>query len=84
MKTVFRRTVDTGIEHGTVTVLLEDEHFEITTYRIDGKYSDGRHPDDVRFTPSLKEDLKRRDFTINAMAYNEKLGLVDLYGGMSD
>jgi tRNA nucleotidyltransferase (CCA-adding enzyme) len=84
VKTVFRRTVDTGIEHGTVTVLLEDEHFEITTYRIDGKYSDGRHPDDVRFTPSLKEDLKRRDFTINAMAYNEKLGLVDLYGGMKD
>ena len=84
VKQIFRRTVDTGIEHGTVTVLLEEDHFEVTTYRIDGAYTDGRHPDGVTFTPNLKEDLRRRDFTINAMAYNEKIGLVDLYGGMND
>ena len=84
VKRIFRRTVDTGIEHGTVTVLMDRESYEVTTFRLDGKYSDGRHPDSVTFTPSLKEDLKRRDFTINAMAYNEKLGLVDIYGGMAD
>ena len=84
IKRIFRRTVDTGIEHGTVTVLMDKESYEVTTFRVDGKYSDGRHPDKVTFTPSLKEDLKRRDFTINAMAYNEKLGLVDIYGGMDD
>ena len=84
IKKIFRRTVDTGIEHGTVTVLMDKESYEVTTFRIDGKYSDGRHPDTVTFTPSLKEDLKRRDFTINAMAYNEKLGLIDIYGGMDD
>ena len=69
-KALFDRTFDTGIEHGTVTVLLEGEGFEVTTYRIDGKYEDGRHPKEVTFTRSLKEDLKRRDFTVNAMAYN--------------
>ena len=84
IKEIFHHTVDTGIEHGTVTVLIDDDHFEVTTYRVDGNYSDGRHPDSVTFTPSLKEDLRRRDFTINAMAYNEKLGLVDFYGGMDD
>ncbi len=84
VKKIFRRTIDTGIEHGTVTVLMQGEAFEVTTYRVDGAYKDGRHPDSVTFTPSLKEDLKRRDFTINAMAYNEKLGLVDIYGGMKD
>ena len=84
IKKIFRRTVDTGIEHGTVTVLMDKESYEVTTFRVDGKYSDGRHPDKVTFTPSLKEDLKRRDFTINAMAYNDKLGLVDIYGGMDD
>lgn len=83
-KALFARTFDTGIEHGTVTVLLEGEGFEVTTYRIDGKYEDSRHPKEVTFTRSLKEDLLRRDFTINAMAYNEKNGLVDMFGGIED
>ena len=84
VKACFRRTIDTGIQHGTVTVMLEEDPFEVTTYRIDGDYSDGRHPDSVVFTRNLAEDLKRRDFTINAMAYNETEGLVDLHGGMQD
>ncbi len=84
IKALFRRTVDTGIEHGTVTVMLKDEGYEVTTYRIDGDYSDGRHPNQVTFTASLAEDLRRRDFTINAMAYNEREGLVDLFGGIDD
>lgn len=83
-KRLFPRTVDTGIKHGTVTVLLGGEGFEVTTYRIDGTYEDGRHPTEVTFTASLKEDLRRRDFTINAMAYNDRSGLVDLYGGLAD
>lgn len=84
VKQLFRRTIDTGIQHGTVTVMLDREGFEVTTYRIDGKYEDGRHPTEVTFTPNLEEDLKRRDFTINAMAYNEQTGLVDLFGGIRD
>lgn len=84
VKQVFRRTVDTGIQHGTVTVMMGDEGYEVTTYRIDGEYADGRHPDSVTFTPSLTEDLKRRDFTVNAMAYNGNTGLVDEFGGMED
>lgn len=84
VKELFGRTVDTGIAHGTVTVLIRKEGFEVTTYRIDGEYRDGRHPDHVEFTPSLREDLKRRDFTINAMAYNPDTGLVDLFGGQQD
>ncbi|MCM1256883.1 MAG: CCA tRNA nucleotidyltransferase [Roseburia sp.] len=84
VKNVFKKTIDTGIQHGTVTVLLDREGFEVTTYRIDGKYEDGRHPKEVVFTPNLKEDLKRRDFTINAMAYNESQGLIDLFGGEED
>ncbi len=84
VKKIFRRTVDTGIAHGTVTVLLDKEHFEVTTYRLDGEYEDNRHPKEVSFTSSLTEDLRRRDFTINAMAYNEKEGFVDLFGGMED
>lgn len=84
IKQLFPRTVDTGIKHGTVTVLLEKEGFEVTTYRIDGAYEDSRHPSEVTFTANLKEDLRRRDFTINAMAYNERCGLVDIYGGMQD
>lgn len=84
VKALFRRTIDTGIQHGTVTVMLDREGFEVTTYRIDGKYEDSRHPSEVTFTPSLEEDLKRRDFTINAMAYNEREGLVDLFGGAED
>ena len=83
-KHLFLRTVDTGIKHGTVTVLLGGEGFEVTTYRIDGTYEDGRHPAEVTFTANLKEDLRRRDFTINAMAYNDRSGLVDLYGGLAD
>ena len=84
VKAAFRRTVDTGIAHGTVTVLVHDSAFEVTTYRIDGAYEDGRHPSSVTFTPNLADDLLRRDFTVNAMAYNEEAGLVDLYGGMDD
>ena len=84
VKELFHRTVDTGLQHGTVTVLMEKEGYEVTTYRVDGEYEDGRHPKEVTFTASLEEDLKRRDFTINAMAYNPSRGLVDLFGGMED
>ncbi|MCD8300143.1 MAG: HD domain-containing protein [Clostridiales bacterium] len=77
-------TIDTGIAHGTVTVMIRHEGFEVTTYRIDGDYGDARHPDFVRFTADLMEDLKRRDFTINAMAYSETAGLVDEFGGLAD
>ncbi|MCB5881607.1 CCA tRNA nucleotidyltransferase [Lachnospiraceae bacterium EP-SM-12S-S03] len=83
-KKLFKRTFDTGIEHGTVTVLIDGEGFEVTTYRIDGKYEDSRHPSEVQFTRNLEEDLKRRDFTINAMAYNDAVGIVDIFGGMED
>ena len=83
-KAVFKRTIDTGIQHGTVTVMLDHESFEVTTYRIDGEYEDYRHPKEVVFTKNLVEDLKRRDFTINAMAYNDKSGLVDVFGGIAD
>lgn len=84
VKQVFRRTVDTGIQHGTVTVMIGNEGYEVTTYRIDGEYLDGRHPNSVEYTSSLTEDLKRRDFTINAMAYNRKVGFVDEFGGVED
>lgn len=84
VKKLFERTVDTGIAHGTVTVLLQGTGYEVTTYRIDGEYRDSRHPESVAFTPDLREDLKRRDFTINAMAYNPEKGLVDLFGGRRD
>ncbi|MBE5950805.1 MAG: CCA tRNA nucleotidyltransferase [Lachnospiraceae bacterium] len=84
VKELFRRTIDTGIQHGTVTVMLDKEGFEVTTYRIDGEYEDGRHPKEVLFTKNLEEDLRRRDFTINAMAYNEQTGLVDIFGGVND
>ena len=84
VKGLFTRTVDTGLIHGTVTVLLGDDSFEVTTYRIDGRYEDHRHPSQVRFSAELAEDLRRRDLTINAMAYNQEQGLVDLFGGMKD
>lgn len=84
VKSIFRRTVDTGIQHGTVTVMFGKVGYEVTTYRIDGKYEDGRHPKEVTFTASLEEDLKRRDFTINAMAYNDETGIVDLFDGLKD
>ncbi|MBO6215142.1 MAG: polynucleotide adenylyltransferase, partial [Lachnospiraceae bacterium] len=81
VKEIFPVTIDTGLKHGTVTVRAAGENYEVTTYRIDGDYDDGRHPNNVTFSGSLKEDLARRDLTINAMAYNEEKGLVDLYGG---
>lgn len=84
VKAIFPRTIDTGIEHGTVTVMMGKEGFEVTTYRIDGAYLDGRHPESVEFSSNLVEDLKRRDFTINAMAYNEQHGLVDVFEGIED
>lgn len=84
VKAVFGRTIDTGIQHGTVTVMRGKTGYEVTTYRIDGEYEDGRHPKSVAFTASLEEDLKRRDFTINAMAYSHKDGLVDIFGGQED
>lgn len=84
VKRIFRRTIDTGIEHGTVTVMLDKCGYEVTTYRIDGEYEDGRHPKSVEFTTNLVEDLKRRDFTINAMAYNHQTGLVDVFDGIGD
>ena len=84
IKKIFRRTVDTGIEHGTVTVLIGDDSYEVTTYRTDGEYLDARHPSSVEFVSSLTEDLRRRDFTINAMAYNEEEGLKDPFGGYED
>ncbi len=84
VKEIFNRTVDTGIQHGTVTVLIDHEGYEVTTYRIDGEYEDGRHPKSVEFTGNLLEDLKRRDFTINAMAYSDREGLVDAFDGVKD
>ncbi len=83
-KELFEKTFDTGIEHGTITVLLNGVGYEVTTYRIDGKYEDSRHPSEVEFTRNLREDLQRRDFTINAMAYNDREGVVDIFGGMED
>lgn len=84
VKELFPRTIDTGIQHGTVTVLLGTSGYEVTTYRIDGEYDDGRHPRRVEFTANLQEDLRRRDFTINAMAYSHQTGIIDLFGGMAD
>ena len=78
------RTIETGIQHGTITVILEDLPLEITTYRLDGPYTDGRHPSTVTFTSSLQADLKRRDFTINAMAYHPDKGLMDPFDGQAD
>lgn len=84
VKALFPRTIDTGIKHGTVTVMLGKTGYEVTTYRIDGEYADGRHPEEVIFTSNLVEDLKRRDFTINAMAYNHRAGIVDEFNGIED
>lgn len=84
IKSLFKRTIDTGIEHGTVTVMIDKEGYEVTTYRIDGEYEDSRHPKEVSFTSNLSEDLKRRDFTINAMAYNDRVGIVDIFEGVKD
>ncbi len=86
MMKVFKdfKVIETGLSHGTVTVLVDGNSVEVTTYRIDGEYTDNRHPTNVKFTRNLKEDLSRRDFTVNAMAYNEETGLVDLFGGLAD
>lgn len=84
IKALFKRTIDTGIAHGTVTVMQNHVGYEVTTYRIDGEYEDSRHPREVTFTASLTEDLRRRDFTINAMAYNDRVGIVDEFHGMED
>ena len=84
VKELFDRTIDTGIAHGTVTIMIGKMGYEVTTYRIDGEYEDARHPKEVIYTANLLEDLKRRDFTINAMAYNERNGLVDAFDGIGD
>lgn len=84
IKSLFRRTIDTGIKHGTVTVMMGDVGYEVTTYRIDGEYTDGRHPNTVEFSVNLLDDLGRRDFTINAMAYNDAVGLIDEFDGIKD
>lgn len=84
VKGLFDRTIDTGIQHGTVTVMKDHVGYEVTTYRVDGEYEDARHPKEVSFTSNLVEDLKRRDFTINAMAYNDRAGLVDEFDGIGD
>lgn len=84
VKALFEKTVDTGLKHGTVTVLLQHKGYEVTTYRIDGEYEDDRHPKSVEFTGDLEKDLERRDFTMNAMAYNDRQGMVDIFHGISD
>ncbi len=84
VKSLFSNCVDTGIQHGTVMVIKKGVGYEVTTYRVDGEYKDGRHPENVSFTRNLEEDLKRRDFTINAFAYNKKAGCVDLFDGITD
>ena len=86
MKSVFAEfhCIDTGIKHGTVTVVIDGEPLEITTFRLDGEYEDNRHPKSVTFTSNLGADLGRRDFTVNAMAYSKKTGTVDLFGGQND
>ena len=81
---LFDKTIPTGIKHGTVTVLIDKTPYEVTTYRVDGEYLNNRKPKDVKFVSNIEEDLSRRDFTINAMAYNEKVGLVDLFKGRED
>ena len=79
-----KRIIETGLKHGTVTIVMNDGQYEVTTFRVDGDYTDGRHPDSVRFVQDVRYDLSRRDFTINAMAYNDKEGLIDPFGGAKD
>ncbi len=81
---IFEKTVPTGIKHGTVTVIINDASIEVTTFRCDGEYKDSRHPEKIEFVKNLKTDLSRRDFTINAMAYNASTGLIDCFGGLED
>jgi tRNA nucleotidyltransferase (CCA-adding enzyme) len=84
VKNIFKRTFDTGIEHGTVTIVLDKENYEVTTYRVDGEYKDNRRPEEVFFTTDLKEDVARRDFTVNAIAWHPSEGYRDYYNGMGD
>jgi tRNA nucleotidyltransferase (CCA-adding enzyme) len=84
IQSLFDKTIPTGIQHGTITVIIQGNSFEVTTYRIDGQYIDNRRPESVEFVSDIKEDLSRRDFTINAMAYNNTLGLIDYFGGSED
>ena len=84
VRRLFEKTVDTGIKHGTVTVVIGNRNYEVTTFRIDGIYIDGRHPEKVEFTSRIEDDLRRRDFTINAMAWNHQKGIIDPFGGMRD
>lgn len=81
---LFKNTVPTGLKHGTVTVLIQNQPIEVTTFRTEGHYTDSRHPENVEFVTDIKEDLSRRDFTVNALAYNENSGIVDLFGGVGD
>ncbi len=81
---LFEKTIPTGINHGTVTVMVDKTPIEVTTFRTEGYYTDSRHPENVEFVTNLKEDLSRRDFTVNALAFNEETGLVDLFGGVKD
>lgn len=84
VKRLFKRTIDTGIKHGTVTVIDDHVGYEVTTFRVESEYDDNRHPNEVKFVRSIEEDCKRRDFTINAMAYSPKEGLMDFFGGQED
>ena len=84
VKSIFSKTIDTGIKHGTVTVLVDNEPIEVTTFRADGEYLDSRKPESVTLVKDVKEDLSRRDFTINALCYNDDEGLIDLFGGVDD
>ena len=84
IKGLFPHTVDTGIKHGTVSVIIDRCHYEVTTFRIDGEYQDGRRPESVAFTKNIEADLSRRDFTMNAIAYNHQAGLIDPFGGADD
>lgn len=84
VKDIFEHTIATGEKYGTIVVVIENETYEVTSYRIDGDYTDNRRPDDIKFTSSLSDDLRRRDFSINAMAYNPYIGLVDLHHGKED
>lgn len=84
VESIFEKTIPTGKKHGTITVVMDDEMYELTTFRGDGKYSDGRRPDSVVFSDNIADDLKRRDFTMNAIAYNHEEGIVDLFNGVHD
>ncbi|MGV2686106.1 polynucleotide adenylyltransferase, partial [Clostridium perfringens] len=81
---LFEKTIPTGLKHGTVTVIISNNQYEVTTFRTEGTYLDNRRPSSVEFVSDIKEDLSRRDFTINALAYNKSIGLIDYFGGIDD